>query len=344
MTPRTRRVPYRDSPGEYVRPARLWAFAAVGIVAVGVILIMQRDELTPAEAIGLACAAIALVAAAALIPWRRLPRWTHLIIPLLAVALIAVGSELAGGMASGMWFLLLLPIIWKALYGTALEVAIVVAAAAVAVSVPLFVGGSGADGVSRALAFILVAVIVAVLLQRTRAVALVDPLTGLANRRAWDVDLGRHVEQVARTGRPVAVAVVDLDLFKAFNDTYGHLEGDALLREAAVAWREALRPYDTLARIGGEEFGVILPDTDEREAAAVIDRLRRATPRGQTCSAGIALITRDDDPVVVTRRADEALYQAKATGRNRAVIAPQMDDAAREASDEAMNGGPAAGR
>ena len=90
--------------------------------------------------------------------------------------------------------------------------------------------------------------------------------------------------------------MLDLDHFKAYNDRRGHQAGDGLLREAAVAWRTALRPYDILARYGGEEFSVILPGCDVADAVVLVERLRAFTPEGESCSAGIAEWDGEEQP------------------------------------------------
>ena len=112
------------------------------------------------------------------------------------------------------------------------------------------------------------------------------------------------------------MALIDIDHFKAYNDTHGHLVGDEVLRECAQAWDDALRGEDTIVRFGGEEFLVLLPDTEPEEAAEVVERLRERTPLGQTCSAGLAswdFVESADD---LLGRADAALYLAKAGGRD----------------------------
>jgi diguanylate cyclase (GGDEF)-like protein len=157
--------------------------------------------------------------------------------------------------------------------------------------------------------------------ERVRELAVTDELTGLPNRRAWNTELPRTIERVRRTGGPLTVAVLDLDHFKSFNDAYGHPAGDRLLKEATAAWQAELRSADHLARYGGEEFVLLLPDATPAEAHEILDRMRRATPLGQTFSAGTArwngIETSDD----LTARADAALYQAKNAGRNRIVEA-----------------------
>jgi diguanylate cyclase (GGDEF)-like protein len=144
-----------------------------------------------------------------------------------------------------------------------------------------------------------------------------DELTGLPNRRGWNDELPRALENARRDGVRVSVALLDLDHFKRFNDSYGHPAGDRLLKEASAAWFEALRQGDTLARWGGEEFIVLLPRADAPASTAVLQRALDVTPLGQTFSAGVATwdgVETSDDLIA---RADAALYQAKAAGRNR---------------------------
>ena len=155
------------------------------------------------------------------------------------------------------------------------------------------------------------------LLGKLTEFALTDELTGLPNRRAWDERLG----QALLTAEPVCVAILDLDHFKSYNDDFGHQAGDRLLKEAAAAWRSELRPVDTLARYGGEEFVVLLREDDLGTAQDIVDRLRGATPRGQSCSAGIARRADDEAAVDLLGRADHALYEAKRSGRDRSLVA-----------------------
>lgn len=144
-----------------------------------------------------------------------------------------------------------------------------------------------------------------------------DPLTGLPNRRAWD---GALREALAATA-PVAVAMFDFDHFKQFNDTYGHPAGDRLLKEAAAAWRAELRTGDVLARLGGEEFGLLLHDCDPVTAREVTERLRCRVSRRRTVSAGVALSLPGDTADTLIARADNALYDAKSSGRDRTAVA-----------------------
>ena len=143
-------------------------------------------------------------------------------------------------------------------------------------------------------------------------IATTDALTGLPNRRAWD----DRVERAILDGERVAIAILDLDNFKQFNDTHGHLEGDSMLRATAAAWSEHIREGDVLARLGGEEFGLLLADCGEGTAVEVIERLRGAVTHEQTCSAGIAVQRRTESVESAIGRADIALYAAKRAGRD----------------------------
>jgi len=151
-----------------------------------------------------------------------------------------------------------------------------------------------------------------------------DPLTGVANRRGLARALERDLAAARRTDRHLAVAVLDLDHFKAYNDSQGHQAGDLLLRGAVRAWREHLRAGDLLARYGGEEFVVVLPDAGDSVAAMrAIERVRGATPH-VTASAGVALWDGREPAAHLIRRADGALYEAKRGGRDRTVLAAAL--------------------
>ncbi len=147
--------------------------------------------------------------------------------------------------------------------------------------------------------------------------ALTDELTGLPNRRAWD----ERLDEALGEPESICVAILDLDHFKSYNDDHGHQAGDRFLKEAAAAWRAQLRPGDTLARYGGEEFVVLLHEDELETARGVVDRLRAVTPRGQSCSAGIARRGDGETSTALLGRADHALYEAKRAGRDRSLIA-----------------------
>jgi diguanylate cyclase (GGDEF)-like protein/PAS domain S-box-containing protein len=161
----------------------------------------------------------------------------------------------------------------------------------------------------------------AALLDRLERMAHTDDLTGLVNRRAWDRALEREVARARREDEPLAVAMLDLDRFKRYNDRHGHQAGDRVLREAASAWRAVLRETDLLARYGGEEFAVALPGCDLARAEELVDRLREVTPAEQSCSAGLACWDGTETADQLLGRADSALYDAKQSGRDRTVVA-----------------------
>jgi diguanylate cyclase len=155
------------------------------------------------------------------------------------------------------------------------------------------------------------------LLTDLQALATTDPLTGLPNRRGWDNQLDALIRTARRTGHPLTVALADLDHFKAFNDTHGHLAGDSLLRAFATTARGQLRVGDSLARWGGEEFALALTDFRTDRALDVLDRIRRAVPQQQTCSIGYATWNTSETAEQLMHRVDQALYAAKHAGRNR---------------------------
>jgi diguanylate cyclase (GGDEF)-like protein/PAS domain S-box-containing protein len=160
------------------------------------------------------------------------------------------------------------------------------------------------------------------LLAEVESLARSDALTGLPNRRALDEALPREMARARRNQAALCLAIIDVDHFKAYNDSHGHLAGDEMLRQCAIAWDSELRGEDTIVRFGGEEFLVVLPDCPLGQAGEIIERLRGVTPEGLSCSAGIAewLFTESVDALLA--RADAALYEAKEGGRDRIVAAP----------------------
>jgi two-component system cell cycle response regulator len=168
--------------------------------------------------------------------------------------------------------------------------------------------------------------------QMSIELAIIDPLTGLFNRRYMETHLGTLVEQAAARAKPIAVLVVDIDYFKAINDSHGHDVGDDVLREFAARVRKAVRNIDLACRYGGEEFVIVMPETDMAVATTVAERLRRrvagepfAVQNGMrgldvTISIGIAALGDvSDTATTIIKRADQALYRAKRDGRNRVV-------------------------
>jgi diguanylate cyclase (GGDEF)-like protein len=156
---------------------------------------------------------------------------------------------------------------------------------------------------------------------QVRHSARTDALTGLANRRAWEEIIAREMARAQRGQRPLCVALLDLDDFKTLNDQQGHLAGDRFLQRAAASWKREIRGADVLTRFGGDEFAVLLPDTDPARACEALERLRAATPAGGRFSAGLARWQAGDEGDTLVARADAALYEAKRQGGGRTVVA-----------------------
>jgi diguanylate cyclase len=169
-------------------------------------------------------------------------------------------------------------------------------------------------------------------LKLAREEASLDTLTGILNRRGFDLELARHCRNASDTATPMCMVMVDIDHFKKINDTYGHPFGDKVIRAVGQAMSQLTQRKDTAARYGGEEFALLLPETSAIEAREVADRIRRAIARGQikcngtdpvgniTVSAGVAEFVRGEDPTSLTARADRALYASKQAGRNQVTI------------------------
>ena len=163
-------------------------------------------------------------------------------------------------------------------------------------------------------------------LEEQRQKALIDPLTGLPNRAAWGERLAHEVEQWQLHGNLLLVAMLDLDHFKRINDGYGHLAGDKVLKIIATQLRKRLRPTDFIARFGGEEFVLLIPNTSMAIGLQLVEKLRAAIqacpfhfkgePVTVTVSIGLAAFKPGDRSDQVLKRADEALYRAKNKGRN----------------------------
>lgn len=167
-------------------------------------------------------------------------------------------------------------------------------------------------------------------LEATRLESLTDTLTGLSNRKHFEEALRRQTETVKAGARPASLLIIDIDFFKRFNDLFGHLTGDQVLRLVAVVMREHVTPRATLSRFGGEEFGVLLPETDLVAARAVAEKIRTSVASRElikrstgeslgkvTVSLGIAVQRPDDNAVSLLERADSCLFAAKRAGRNR---------------------------
>jgi len=152
-----------------------------------------------------------------------------------------------------------------------------------------------------------------------------DQLTKLLNRRMFYQRIGREIKGARRYGYPISLAIMDIDDFKEFNDTYGHLEGDRILAELGRLLKEEIRASDYAARLGGEEFVIVLPHTKKEAAAIMAERLKRKIKEklGISVSIGIGEFPTDANTLrVLLRKADQALYEAKKKGKDRVAIVP----------------------
>lgn len=160
-----------------------------------------------------------------------------------------------------------------------------------------------------------------------------DSLTGLLNHSNLREQLIREIMRARRSDATLCFAMIDLDKFKQVNDTHGHLTGDRVLKSLSRMLQDNLRRTDIIGRYGGEEFGVVLINTDEEVAVGVLDKIRenfgKVRHQGErsafylTFSCGIACLRPDSDIDMLTQSADDALYRAKDLGRNRVVRAPE---------------------
>jgi diguanylate cyclase (GGDEF)-like protein len=175
--------------------------------------------------------------------------------------------------------------------------------------------------------------------ERLAALASTDSLTGVANRRSFDECLQREWARTGRTHRSLALIILDLDFFKQYNDQYGHIMGDECLKRVAKTLQVGRRAADLEARIGGEEFSLLLPDTEIEGAMSVAESVRAdiqklqlphaKSPMGVvTASFGVASTTAGGTETTeeLVRAADRALYDAKRQGRNRVVRGPTLDE------------------
>ena len=185
-------------------------------------------------------------------------------------------------------------------------------------------------------------------LEAIRAESLTDPLTGLGNRKYFDRSIEMAVQNALANGEPLSLMMFDIDHFKSFNDSYGHLTGDQVLRLVGMSLRQTIKGQDITARYGGEEFAVVLPNTALRQALTVADHIRRAVMSKElkkkstgeilgrvTISVGVSMLKPGDDTDALIERADACLYAAKRNGRNRVVCEADPEYAAETQSQVA---------
>ena len=184
-------------------------------------------------------------------------------------------------------------------------------------------------------------------LEAVRTESLTDPLTQLANRKFFDTTLEQAIAAAQENNEPLSLLMTDIDHFKKFNDSFGHLTGDQVLRLVAMSVKQNVKGQDTAARYGGEEFVIILPDTTLRSAITVADHIRRAVMTKElmkrstgehlgrvTISVGVASWHKNDTPQMLIERTDGCLYAAKRHGRNRVMCETDPEVAANAAAQQ----------
>jgi len=170
-------------------------------------------------------------------------------------------------------------------------------------------------------------------LESAKGEAMIDPMTGILNRRGFEKTTSRILDESTASGKETCLLMVDIDHFKKINDTYGHLVGDKVIRAVAEMLKSKVKGQDSVARLGGEEFAVLLPETPAAGAFAVAEHIRQSIENGKirridsqetigavTVSIGIASILPDEDINQLLNQADKALYASKTQGRNRTTI------------------------
>jgi diguanylate cyclase (GGDEF)-like protein len=308
----------------------------------GIILLAVGESTSESDEALAALIAIAAVASlTSLIGYRRLPLPLYGALLALATVMIAVAAATGPDAGEGVYALFCVFVVIQACLFFNLPVAIGFVAFAIAslgaamvakdaaFTVNYLVGVGTVMGASGVVIWLLRA-----RMERLASELLIqahtDPLTAIPNRRGFDERLAVELARAERSGQPISLLICDLDRFKRVNDELGHLEGDAALRRAAEAITASVRAVDAAARLGGEEFGVVLPEADRPQAFAVAERVREglegafsdyAVPLTGSC--GVATIDRDG-PLAAAHlygAADEALYVAKRAGRNRSAAA-----------------------
>ena len=313
---------------------RTMPFAIAACLAFALVPLPPSGE-HPVALLAAAVVTVLIIGSAVIVPWQRMPEWTQAIPPIAYFLAIGFLRHAEGGAVSGYGPLVLLSLVWLALYGTRKQLAVALVSMVVMFVMPILLIGPPLYPLSEwrrtfmwatvgpLSAFTVHRLVVEIhqLLAKLSGLARTDALTGVPNRRAWDEEMPRELSRARRSGEPLSVALLDLDHFKAFNDSRGHQTGDQLLKEAAAAWIEQIRDGDLLARYGGEEFVLLLPVCSRDMAHAVVERLRCVVPDSQTCSVGVATWDGEESPEALIRRADDALYEAKLTGRDRVMVA-----------------------
>jgi diguanylate cyclase (GGDEF)-like protein len=319
-----------DADGRRVLAGRvgggLWVFATC---ATPLLAVVPEVDVRWPRLVGLAVltAAIWAVLAIRMLDWRRLPDIVVTIATLAAGSYAGLVIAATGGSNSPARVYTLLILVYAAGFLGPRAAAVAIPVLASIHSLPaLYEHGAGravAEIVFVAPVFMIVGGVILVGRRQLEGRAFTDPLTGLANHRAFQEQLHAEVGRAQRYERSLALALIDVDHFKSINDLSGHAAGDRVLAALGARLRALLRSEDVLARIGGDEFALLMPETDELEARLVLERAREELERGPLVdgirvriSAGICSLERAGDAETLMRLADGALYWSKEHGRN----------------------------
>lgn len=314
------------------RVTRVLPFVVIALASLVLTLLptgaADAESAHPDAAVVAGVLLLAAIVAALLFPWDHWPAWVQGVVPLAYIASVMLLVHAQGSDGAGYTILYILPVAWLALYGPDWQLITGLLLTAALILLPSWLDQPllgedhyGVDSYVLTVVVLLIIVFVATALRLATNAASRDALTGLPNRRVFMAALRRGGTREPRAAADTrSVAILDLDHFKAFNDTHGHDAGDRLLAATADAWAHAIRDHDVLARIGGEEFGLIVHGGED-DARAVAERLIAAIPCGQTASAGVAPLPPGADPLLGLKAADVALYAAKDAGRAQVVAA-----------------------
>ncbi|MBA2274024.1 MAG: GGDEF domain-containing protein [Actinobacteria bacterium] len=277
---------------------------------------------------------VLIIGAVVLFPWDKHSSYLQAIPPLAFFAVIPFLRQAEGGAGSGYGLLALLPILWLALYGTRFQLTLAIATLITVFAVPIVMLGEPRypptewrrvliwASLGPLIGFTVQRLVTEIrrLVARLNEVARLDALTGMPNRRAWDEELTRELSRAQRSGKPVSVAVLDLDNFMAFNDVNGHRAGDQFLKDVAAACDEQIKDIDLIARYGDDEFALLLTDCALDEAHAVVERVRRRALEDQTCSVGLACWDRSETAEELVTRANNMLDEVSKAKADRAAL------------------------
>ncbi len=319
------------------------ACLAMGVVVCAINLLITTSAVASRPAFTLDAVASAAFLVVLLILRGRVPEAFYLIVTTVCTGLITATIAL-NPRHTGNEAYYLLVVLYASYFYTrrqaAFQVGLIVLAYGVVTFTGVHDGSAGPRWLNLSGVIIVVSGVVFMLRSRLEELiatlsiaALTDPLTGLLNRRAFETRIHEEVARSARQGAPLSLLALDIDHFKRVNDRFGHPIGDAALVSIAETVREASREADVVARVGGEEFSVLLVDADLEAARLVAERIRAAVEAETdkdygrlTVSVGVAAVQPAvENPVVVVQRdADRVLYAAKESGRNRVVCADAL--------------------